>query len=80
MEVSTRIAYLGFVMGWTLPESCMLRHTNGAQITLVSGTWQKPVEIYPKMPECLNADDQARLILQGIGYARQSQNVNSSKH
>ncbi|MFL0805236.1 MAG: hypothetical protein K6L81_16100 [Agarilytica sp.] len=68
------------VMGWSLSEGCKLRHTNGAKITLVSGTWQRPQEIYPKIPDFIEADDQARLIRQGIGYARQSLKVNSPGH
>ncbi len=65
-------------MGWILSDESKLRHTNGAKITLVSGTWQKPSEIYPTIPDCINADDQARLIRQGIGYARRSQKPSST--
>ena len=62
-------------MGWSLFEGGSLQHTNGSQITLVSGTWQNPLEINPKMPDCLNAVEQAKLIRQGLIYARQqSQN------
>ncbi len=57
-------------MGWSLLEECKLGHSNGARIELVSGTWQRPVEIYPRIPECISADEQAQLIRQGIVFAR----------
>ena len=60
-------------MGWSLLENSKLRHSNGAHIELVSGTWQRPVEIYPRIPECMSADEQAQLIRQGIVFARRHQ-------
>ncbi len=67
-------------MGWIMSEARKLRHTNGAKLTLISGTWQTPGEIYPKLPESITADEQARLIRQGIGFARQAVRSNSPGH
>lgn len=57
-------------MSWSIFNNTHLSHTNGAQIHLICGTWQKPVEINPKMPESFDAVEQAKLIKQGLVFAR----------
>ena len=58
-------------MSWSLFDGSHLRHTNGSLITLVSGTWQEPLEINPQIPDSITAVDQAHLIRQGLIFARQ---------
>jgi len=62
-------------MGWSLLDNCNLCHSNGAKIRLVSGTWTQPEEINPKIPESINAVEQAQLIRQGIVFARERTSV-----
>lgn len=58
-------------MSWAMFDECSLMHSSGATITLVCGTWQQPIEINPKIPDVIDAVDQADLIRQGIYFARQ---------
>ncbi len=66
-------------MGWSLAEERKLRHSNGAHITLLSGTWQIPGEINPQLPESISAVEQAQLIQQGIYFAREVQQSHSPR-
>lgn len=66
-------------MGWSLAEDRKLRHTNGSNITLLSGTWQAPGEINPILPESISAVEQVHLIRQGIHFAREIQQNHSPR-
>lgn len=62
-------------MKWTFVNKKMIRHVNGYEISLSSGTWACPLDISPNFPANIDSVLLSRLLREGLNYAAKKSRV-----